>query len=34
MIMRFHEHAFQDLEYVIRAINTKHVRCKCYAFSW
>ena len=36
MIMGFHEYAYayQDLEYIIKAMNTKHAQCTCYAFSW
>ena len=34
MIMGFHECAYQDREYIIRAMNTKHVQCTCYTFSW
>ena len=27
MIMGFHEYAYQDREYIIRGMNTKHVQC-------
>jgi len=33
MIMGFHEYAYQDREYIIKAMNTKHAQCTCYAFS-
>jgi len=29
MIMGFHEYTYQDSEYIIRAMNTKHARCTC-----
>jgi len=29
MIMGFHEYAYQDCEYIIRAMNTRHAQCKC-----
>jgi len=29
MIMGFHEYTYQDREYIIRAINTKHAQCTC-----
>ena len=27
--MGFHEYTYQDHEYIIRAINTKHAQCTC-----
>ena len=27
MIMGFHEHTYQDHEYIIRPMNTKHAQC-------
>ena len=29
MIMGFHEYTYQDREYIIRAMNTKHAQCTC-----
>ena len=29
MIMGFHEYTYQDCEYIIRAMNTKHAQCTC-----
>ena len=29
MIMGFHEDTYQDREYIIRAMNTKHAQCTC-----
>jgi len=29
MIMGFHEYTYQDREYIIRAMNTKHTQCTC-----
>ena len=29
MIMGFHEYTYQDPEYIIRAMNTKHAQCTC-----
>jgi len=34
MIMGFHEITYQDCEYIIRAMNTKHTQCTCYTLSW
>ena len=34
MIMGFHEYTYQDREYIIRAMNTKHAQCTCLYFSW
>ena len=35
MIMGFHEHTYQDREYIIRAMNNaKHSQCTCYTLSW
>ena len=31
MIMGFHEYTFQDCEYIIRAMATKHAQCTCLA---
>jgi len=33
MIMGFHECTYQDREYIIRAVNTKHAQCTCYTHS-
>jgi len=27
--MGFHEYTYQDCEYIIRAMNTKHAQCRC-----
>jgi len=33
MIIGFtHEYTYQDCEYKIRTMNTKHAQCACYAF--
>jgi len=33
MIMGFpHEYTYQDCEYRIRTMNTKHAQCICYTF--
>jgi len=29
MIMGFREYTYQDREYIIRAMNTKHAQCTC-----
>jgi len=29
MIMGFHEYTYQDREYIIRAMTTKHAQCTC-----
>jgi len=29
MIMSFHEYTYQDREFIIRAIHTKHAQCTC-----
>ena len=32
MIIGFHEYIYQDREYIIRAMNTKHAQCTCLYF--
>ena len=33
-IMGFHEYTYQDREYIIKVMSTKHSQCTCYTFSW